>query len=54
MPTISLTRELKLTNEDVLKILNSKPSKKMQEILKSIESKNDTKSIENKFFSKYL
>ena len=54
MPLISLTRGLKLTNEDALKILNSKPSKKMQEILKSIESKNDTKSMKNKLVLKHL
>ena len=27
MATISLTRDIKLTNEDALKILNHKPSK---------------------------
>ena len=38
MATISLTRDIKLTNEDALKILNHKPSKKLQAVLKSIES----------------
>ena len=28
MATISLTRDIKLTNEDALKILNHEPSKK--------------------------
>ena len=30
MATISLTRDIKLTNEDALKILNHEPSKKLQ------------------------
>ena len=54
MPTISLLRDIKLTNEDVLKIFNHKPSKKLQSILKSIESKDNMKLKENKLFSKYL
>lgn len=54
MPTISLLRDIKLTNEDVSKILNHKCSKKLQAVLKSIESKDNTKLKENKLFSKYL
>ena len=54
MPTISLLRDIKLTNEDVSKILNHKRSKKLQAVLKSIESKDNTKLKENKLFSKYL
>lgn len=38
MPTISLTRYIKLTNEDTLKILGSKPSEKLQVVLDSIQS----------------
>ena len=54
MSVISFTREIKLTNEDALKILNHKPSEKLQAILKSIDSKDNTKLTENKLFSKYL
>ena len=54
MPIISLTREIKLTNEDVLKILNSKPSDKLQSILESIESQKDINQKKNKLISKYL
>lgn len=54
MPVISFTREIKLTNEDVLKILNSKPSEKLQFILKSIESQQDINQKKNKLISKYL
>ena len=54
MPTISLTRDIKLTNEDALKILNSKPSKNLQAILSSIQSQDVTVLKENKLISKYL
>lgn len=54
MPIISLTRELKLTNEDALKILNSKPSENLQSILKLIESKKDITQKKNKLISKYV
>jgi len=54
MPVISLIREISFTNEDALKIFNSKPSEKLQEILKLIDSKNNTKLKENKLISKYL
>ncbi len=54
MSVISFTREIKLTNEDALKILNHKPSEKLQAILKSIDSKDNTKLTENKLVSKYL
>lgn len=54
MPIISLQRHIKLTNEDVLKIIHHKPSKKLQNILKSIESKNNKTPTENKLISKYL
>ena len=54
MPIISLTRELKLTNEDALKILNSKPSENLQSILKSIESQKDINQKKNKLVSKYV
>lgn len=54
MPIISLTRELKLTNEDVLKILNSKPSDKLQSILELIESQKDINQKKNKLVSKYV
>ena len=54
MPIISLIRDIKLTNEYALKILNHKPSEKLQAILKSIDSKDSTKLKENKLFSTYL
>lgn len=54
MSVISFTREIKLTNEDALKILNHKPSEKLQAILKSIDSKDNTKLTENKLVLKYL
>ena len=54
MPIISLTRDIKLTSEDALKILNSKSSAKLQAILKSIDSKDNTKLTENKLVLKYL
>lgn len=44
MPTISLTRDIKLTNEDALKILGSKPSEKLQVILEFIEPKGSAPS----------
>ena len=54
MPSISLTREIKLINADALKIINSKPSEKLQSILKSIESKKDITQKKNKLISKYV
>ena len=54
MPTISLTRDIKLTNEDALKIVDSKPSEKLQEVLRSIESQGSILSTENKLISKTL
>lgn len=54
MPIISLTRELKLTNEDALEILNSKPSENLQSILKLIESKKSINQKKNKLVSKYV
>ena len=54
MPIISLTRDIKLTNEDALKIFSHKPSEKLQVILKSIDSKDNTKLTENKLILKYL
>lgn len=54
MPIISLTRDIKLTNEDALKILGSKPSEKLQELLRSIESQGSVSSTENKLISKTL
>ena len=54
MPIISLIRDIKLTNEYALKILNHKLSEKLQAILKSIDSKYSTKLKENKLFSTYL
>lgn len=54
MPTISLTREIKLTNEDALKIVDSKPSEELQAILESIEQQGLTSSTENKLILKYL
>ena len=54
MPVISLIREINFTNEDALKIFNSKRSEKLQAILKSIDSKNNIKLKENKLISKYL
>ena len=54
MPKISLTRDIKLTNADALKIINSKPSEKLQSILKSIESKKDINQKKNKLILKYL
>ena len=50
MATISLTRDIKLTNEDALKILNHKPSKKLQAVLKSIESQDATAPTKNNSF----
>lgn len=54
MPTISLTRELKLTNKDALKIINSKPSEKLQELLRFIELQGSRPLTENKLILKYL
>ena len=54
MSVISLTREIKLTNEDILKILNSKPSEKLQSVLKSIELKKAINQTKNELISKYL
>lgn len=54
MPTISLTRNIKLTNEDALKILGSKPSEKLQELLRFIELEDSVSSTENKLISKTL
>lgn len=54
MPTISLTRNIKLTNEDALKILGSKPSEKLQELLRFIELEGSVSSTENKLISKPL
>ena len=54
MPTLSLPRDIKLTNEDALKILGSKPSEKLQELLRSIEPQGSTPSTENKLILKYL
>ena len=54
MPTISLTREIKLTDEGALKIIDSKPSEKLQEVLRSSESQGFTSSTENKLILKYL
>lgn len=54
MPKISLTREIKLTNEDALNIVDSKPSEKLQEVLRSIESQGSILSTENKLISKTL
>ena len=54
MPIISLTRDIKLTSEDALKILNSKPSAKLQAVLKFIESQDDAILTKNKLISKYL
>ena len=54
MPMISFTREIKLTNEDALKIFNDQPSEKLQAVLKSIESENFIVSNKNKLISKYL
>lgn len=54
MPIISLTRDIKLTNEDALKILGSKPSENLQELLRSIEPQGSVSSTENKLISKTL
>lgn len=54
MPIISLTRDIKLTNEDALKILNHKPSAKLQAVLKFIESQDDATLMKNKLILKYL
>ena len=54
MPTISLTRNIKLTNEDALKILGSKPSEKLQELVRFIELEGSVSSTENKLISKTL
>ena len=54
MPTISLTRDIKLTNEATLKILDSKPSKELQAVLNSIKLQDVTVLTENKLISKYL
>lgn len=54
MPIISFQRHIKLTNEDALKIMNHKPSKKLQDILKSIESKDIETQTKNKLVSKYI
>ena len=54
MPIISLTRDIKLTNEDALKILNHKPSEKLQAVLEFIELQDDATLTENKLILKYL
>ncbi len=54
MPTISLTRDIKLTNEDALKILGSKYSEKLQAILDSIEVQGTATPMENKLILKTL
>lgn len=54
MPTISLTRYIKLTNEDALKIIESKPSEKLQALLDSIEVQGTANPMENKLILKTL
>lgn len=54
MPTVSLTRKIKLTNEDALKILDSKPSEKLQDLLGSIEPQGSNLSTENKLILRTL
>ena len=54
MPTISLTREIKLTNKDALKIIDSKPSEKLQEVLRSMESQSSIPLTESKLILKIL
>lgn len=54
MPTISLTRDIKLTNEDALKILGSKPSEKLQIILESVDVQRAVVPTENKLILNYL
>jgi hypothetical protein len=54
MPTISLTREIKLTNADALKIIDSKPSEKLQAKLESIEVQGATVPMGNKLVLKDL
>lgn len=54
MPKISLTREIKLTNEDALKIIDSKPSEKLQDLLESIEPQGSNLSTENKLILRTL
>lgn len=54
MPIISLTRDIKLINEDALKILNHKPSEKLQAVLEFIELQDDATLTENKLILKYL
>ncbi len=54
MPLMSLTRHIRLTNEDALKIFNHKPSAKLKEVLKFIESQDDAILTKNKLISKYL
>ena len=54
MSIIRLTREIKLTNEDVIKISDNQPSEKLQEVLHSIKQKEKIKETENKLISKYL
>lgn len=54
MPIISLTRDMKLTNEDALKILNHKLSIKLQAVLEFIELQDDAILTKNKLILKYL
>lgn len=54
MPKISLTREIKLTNEDALKIIDSKLSEKLQAILEFIEVQGAVVPMENKLIVKYV
>lgn len=54
MPIISLTRDIKLTNEDTLKIIDSKPSEKLQAILESIKVQGAAVPMENKLVVKYV
>ena len=54
MPLISLTREIKLTNKDALKIINCESSEKLQAILKLIESQQVVNPTKNKLILKYI
>lgn len=54
MAIISLTREIKLTNEDAIKILDNQPSEKLQEMLDLVKQKEKIEETDNKLISKYL
>lgn len=52
MAIISMIRNIKITNSDAEKIINSKPSKSLEKLLKDNSPQKSTSS--NKLIAKYL